>query len=161
MMIVCYYRYVLHSRHTVGYFECGKCTKYWEHKRAEILKENISECIETTGLGNCPKTYFIVFYYKILANSQNLLHVFDSKFPPMCIDVRWKTRELGLNFLFTYYNKTRRCDDRCTNMSRSLIRWIKWAQYGKMYCSKKKVKFWQFLWSNFLKDITYSFKKPS
>ena len=56
------------------------------------LKKNISvvlypifihspECIETTGLVNCPKTYFIVFYYKILANSQNLLDVFDSKFP--------------------------------------------------------------------------------
>ena len=141
MMIVCYYRYVLHSRHTVGYFECGKCTKYWEHKRAEIQK-NISvvlypafihspECIETTGLVNCPKTYFIVEFSKSFAR-------FWFKISPMCIDVRWKTRELGLNFLFTYYNKTRRCDDRCTNMSRSLIRWIKWAQYGKMYCSKKK-----------------------
>ena len=118
MMIVCYYRYVLHSRHTVGYFECGKCTKYWEHKRAEIQK-NISvvlypafihspECIETTGLVNCPKTYFIVFYYEVLANSQNLLHVFDSKFP-QCAQM-WDEKHANLASIFCLHTTTRQGD---------------------------------------------------
>ena len=82
--------------------------------------------------------HILLFLLQDISKFSKSFARFWFKISPMCIDVRWKTRELGLNFLFTYYNKTRRCDDRCTNMSRSLIRWIKWAQYGKMYCSKKK-----------------------
>ena len=147
MMIVCYYRYVVHSRHTVGYFECGNCTKYWEHKRAEIQKIfllfftlflYIALNASKQQVWLTAQKHILLFLLQDISEFSKSFGRFWFKISPMCIDVRWKTRELGLNFLFTYYNKTRRCDDRCTNMSRSLIRWIKWAQYGKMYCSKKK-----------------------